>query len=174
VIWVRVSTAPGGRKPGSSLRREFPQSWRTSTERKRAEDALQESARRTLAGYTFEYDGRVCRRSIGPRGQPAALRPSWQTAIACPEIVGRLRIPDLEEGQRGRLMTIISDGRRASAVCWTGPSAGEKIRGRNGRRSTSTGRFQRWLALDPNRSCQTKPSHRGGPEFGSEFAAGHG
>ena len=110
VIWVRVSTAQAP-EPGSSLR-GIPTIIEDVTERKRAEDALQEArdallrvSRVTTLG---ELSASIAHEINHPLGAIVA------NGSACLRLLAA-ETPDLEEA-REAVEDIISDGRRASAV----------------------------------------------------------
>ena len=110
VIWVRVSTAQAP-EPGSSLR-GVPTIIEDITERKRAEDALQETREALLRVSRLSTMGELSASIAHEVNQPLSAIVANGTAslrfLAEPN-------PDLEEA-REAIGDIISDGRRAIAV----------------------------------------------------------
>src|SRR5438270_2473845 len=110
VIWVRVSTAQAP-EPGSSLR-GIPTIIEDVTERKRAEDALQEAREALLRVTRLSTMGELSASIAHEINQP--LSAIVANSIACQRLLAAVS-PDLEEAKE-TLDDIISDGRRASAV----------------------------------------------------------
>jgi PAS domain S-box-containing protein len=110
VIWVRVSTAQAP-EPGSSLR-GIPTIIEDVTERKRAEDALQEARDALLRVSRVTTLGELSASIAHEINQP--LGAIVANGSACLRLLAA-ETPDLEEA-REAVEDIISDGRRASAV----------------------------------------------------------
>src|ERR1700731_502641 len=110
VIWVRVSPAQAP-EPGSSLR-GIPTIIEDITERRRAEDELQEARDELLRVNRLSTMGELSASIAHEVNQP--LSAIVANGIACQRLLAATN-PDLEEA-RETLEDIISDGRRASAV----------------------------------------------------------
>jgi PAS domain S-box-containing protein len=110
VIWVRVSTAQAP-EPGSSLR-GIPTIIEDVTERKRAEDAFQETRDALLRVTRLSTMGELSASIAHEVNQP--LSAIVANGIACQRLLAAEK-PDLEEAKEA-VDDIISDGRRASAV----------------------------------------------------------
>jgi PAS domain S-box-containing protein len=110
VIWVRVSTAQAP-EPGSSLR-GIPTIIEDITERKRAEDALQEARDALLRVSRVMTLGELSASIAHEINQP--LGAIVANGSACLRLLAAEK-PDLEEA-RETIEDVISDGRRASAV----------------------------------------------------------
>jgi PAS domain S-box-containing protein len=110
VIWVRVSTAQAPEQ-GSSLR-GIPTIIEDITERKQAEDALQEARDALLRVTRLSTMGELSASIAHEVNQP--LSAIVANGIACQRLLAAAN-PDLEEA-RETLDDIIGDGRRASAV----------------------------------------------------------
>jgi PAS domain S-box-containing protein len=113
VIWVRVSTAqaPEAPEPGSSLR-GIPTIIEDITERRRAEDELQEAREALMRVTRLSTMGELSASIAHEVNQP--LSAIVANGTACQRLLAAAS-PDLEEA-RETLDDIISDGRRASAV----------------------------------------------------------
>jgi PAS domain S-box-containing protein len=110
VIWVRVSTA---RAPESGSRLHgIPTIIEDITERKRAEDALQEAHDALLRVTRLSTMGELSASIAHEVNQP--LSAIVANGIACQRLLAAAT-PDLEEAKEA-VGDIISDGRRASAV----------------------------------------------------------
>jgi phosphoglycerate-specific signal transduction histidine kinase len=145
VIWVRVSTAQAP-EPGSSLR-GIPTVIEDITERKRAEDALQEARDALLRVSRVTTLGELSASIAHEINQP--LGAIVANGSACLRLLAAEKL-DLEEA-RETVEDIINDGRRASAVLGRVRQLAKKPR-RNGRRSTSTAPSRR-CCPSPARSC---------------------
>jgi PAS domain S-box-containing protein len=110
VIWVRVSTALAP-EPGSNLR-GIPTVIEDITERKRAEDALQEARDTLLRVSRVSTLGELSASIAHEINQP--LGAIVANGSACLRVLAAEN-PDLEEA-REAVEDIINDGRRASAV----------------------------------------------------------
>jgi PAS domain S-box-containing protein len=110
VIWVRVSTAQAP-EPGSSLR-GIPTIIEDITERRRAEDELQEARDELLRVNRLSTMGELSASIAHEVNQP--LSAIVANGVACQRFLAPAN-PDLEEA-RETLDDIISDGRRASAI----------------------------------------------------------
>ena len=110
VIWVRVSTALAP-EPGSNLR-GIPTVIEDITERKRAEDALQEARDTLLRVSRVSTLGELSASIAHEINQP--LGAIVANGSACLRLLAAEN-PDLEEA-REAVEDIINDGRRASAV----------------------------------------------------------
>ena len=110
VIWVRVSTARAP-EPGSSLH-GIPTIIEDITERKRAEDALQEAHDALLRVTRLSTMGELSASIAHEVNQP--LSAIVANGIACQRLLAAAT-PDLEEAKEA-VGDIISDGRRASTV----------------------------------------------------------
>ena len=165
VIWVRVSTAQAP-EPGSGLR-GIPTIIEDVTERKQAEDALQEARDALLRVTRVTTLGELSRVDC-PRNQSAARRNRGKR-LRLPQIVGhgKARYRRGQGGGRGHHQ------RRQACQRGVGTrsSAGKKIRA-----GTGTGRRQQRNlggVVSHAPGAATKSSHRAGPA-GSKFAPGPG
>jgi PAS domain S-box-containing protein len=113
VIWVRVSTAQAS-EAGGSLR-EIPTMIEDITERKRAEDALQEARDALLRVTRLSTMGELSASIAHEVNQP--LSAIVANGSACLKLLATEN-PDSEDLQEAReaIEDMISDGRRASAV----------------------------------------------------------
>ena len=110
VIWVRISTARAP-EPGSSLH-GIPTIIEDITERKRAEDELQEAREALLRVARLSTMGELSASIAHEVNQP--LSAIVANGIACQRLLAAAT-PDLEEAKEA-VGDIVSDGRRASAV----------------------------------------------------------
>src|ERR1700704_3027127 len=110
VIWVRVSTVRAP-EPGSSLH-GIPTIIEDITERKRAEDELQEAREALLRVARLSTMGELSASIAHEVNQP--LSAIVANGIACQRLLAAAT-PDLEEAKEA-VGEIVSDGRRASAV----------------------------------------------------------